>query len=76
MFDLFFGSVMSVITTVFVLALLAFAVVAFVRRCDIGKWGRLILIFYKFGSDPESLSEAKALFLRHIDYFNEIYGVH
>jgi AcrR family transcriptional regulator len=36
----------------------------------------IFLIFYKFGSDPESLAEAKALFLKHIDHFNEIYGVH
>ena len=36
----------------------------------------IFLIFYKYGSDLESLSEAKALFLRHIDHFNEIYGIH
>lgn len=36
----------------------------------------IFLIFYKYGSDPESLAEAKALFLRHIDHFSEIYGVH
>ena len=35
----------------------------------------IFLIFYKYGNDPESLKEAKALFLRHIDHFNRTYGV-
>jgi hypothetical protein len=34
----------------------------------------IFLIFYKYGNDPESLQKAKALFLRHIDHFNRIYG--
>ena len=35
----------------------------------------IFLLFYKYDGDPESLREAKALFLRHIDHFNNIYGV-
>jgi AcrR family transcriptional regulator len=34
----------------------------------------IFLIFYKYAGDPESLSSAKALFLRHIDHFNKTYG--
>jgi AcrR family transcriptional regulator len=34
----------------------------------------IFLIFYKYGSDPESLQRAKALFLRHIDHFGKTYG--
>jgi AcrR family transcriptional regulator len=34
----------------------------------------IFLIFYKYGSDPESLKAAKPLFLRHIDHFNKTYG--
>jgi hypothetical protein len=34
----------------------------------------IFLIFYKYGNDPESIKEAKQLFLRHIDHFNRIYG--
>ena len=34
----------------------------------------IFLIFYKYGNDPQSLKEAKALFLRHIDHFNNTYG--
>lgn len=63
MFDLFFGSVMSVITTVFVLALLAFAVVAFVRRGDIGKWGRLILIFILAGTAVSAFSATRDAYM-------------
>ncbi|MEL4106342.1 TetR/AcrR family transcriptional regulator [Oscillospiraceae bacterium WX1] len=35
----------------------------------------IFLLFYKFGSEPESVQAAKALFLRHIAHFNETYGV-
>lgn len=34
----------------------------------------IFLIFYKYGNDPDSLVEAKKLFLRHIDHFNKIYS--
>jgi len=35
----------------------------------------IFLIFYKYGNDPDSLKEAKNLFLQHITHFNKIYGV-
>lgn len=34
----------------------------------------IFLIFYKYGNDPESLKEAKSLFLRHIEHFNQVYA--
>lgn len=34
----------------------------------------IFLMFYKYSNDPESLAEAKELFRRHIDHFNNIYG--
>lgn len=34
----------------------------------------IFLIFYKYDKDEESIKEGKALFLRHIAHFNNIYG--
>ncbi|NMC57104.1 MAG: TetR/AcrR family transcriptional regulator [Eubacteriaceae bacterium] len=34
----------------------------------------IFLIFYKYENTPQQLQDAKELFLRHIDHFNEIYG--
>lgn len=34
----------------------------------------IFLIFYKYDSASASIMEAKALFLRHIDHFNAVYG--
>ncbi len=34
----------------------------------------IFLIFYKFDNDKESMAEAKALFIRHVRHFNQIYG--
>lgn len=34
----------------------------------------IFLIFYKFGNDAESLTQAKELFMRHIAHFNLMYG--
>jgi uncharacterized membrane protein len=63
MLHLFFGSVMSVITTVFVLALLAFAVIAFKKRGDIGRWGRLILIFILAGTAVSAFSATRDAYM-------------
>lgn len=35
----------------------------------------IFLIFYKYDKDAESIRQGKALFLRHIAHFNQIYGV-
>jgi AcrR family transcriptional regulator len=35
----------------------------------------IFMIFYKFGNDPESLREAKSLFIKHIEHFNSMYTV-
>jgi hypothetical protein len=34
----------------------------------------IFLIFYKFDNDAEGLPQARELFLRHIDHFNETYA--
>lgn len=34
----------------------------------------IFLLFYKFDNDKASLNDAKDLFIRHINHFNEIYG--
>lgn len=34
----------------------------------------IFLIFYKFDNDEASLAEARALFERHVDHFNKVYG--
>ena len=34
----------------------------------------IFLPFYKYDKTPENLAEAKALFLRHIRHFGEVYG--
>lgn len=36
----------------------------------------VFLIFYKYGNSPEEIREAKELFLRHMDHFNQTYGIH
>lgn len=34
----------------------------------------IFLIFYKFDNDEQSFSDARELFKRHIDHFNNVYG--
>ena len=34
----------------------------------------IFLIFYKFDNSKECLSDARQLFIRHVNHFNEIYG--
>lgn len=34
----------------------------------------IFLIFYKFDNNQQSLDEARRLFMRHIDHFNQTYG--
>jgi hypothetical protein len=62
MFKLFFGDVMSVVTTVFVLAMFAFIVLAFINRGRITKWGRLILIFILAGTAISAFSATRDAF--------------
>ena len=35
----------------------------------------IFMIFYKYGNDPESLKDAKDLFIKHIEHFNSMYTV-
>jgi len=35
----------------------------------------IFLIFYKYGNSPEEVREAKEMFLRHMDHFNQIYAI-
>ena len=62
MLKLFFGDVMSVVTTVFVLALLAFAILALKNRNRITKWGRLILVFILVGTAISAFSATRDAF--------------
>ena len=62
MLKLFFGDAMSVITTIFVLFMLAFIVYAFVKRGRITKWGRLILLFILVGTAISALSATRDAF--------------
>lgn len=59
MINLLFGTTISIITTLFVLAMLAFIAITFVRRGSIGKWGRLILVFILVGTSISALSATR-----------------
>jgi hypothetical protein len=63
MLQLYFGNVISIITTAFVLALIAFAVIAFVRRGSIGKWGRFILLFIIVGTAVSAFTATRDAFM-------------
>lgn len=62
MLKLYFGDTMSVITTFFVLAMLAFIVTAFIKRGTITKWGRLILLFILVGTVISAFSATRDRF--------------
>ena len=35
----------------------------------------IFLIFYKYDNNEQSLAEAKSMFIRHIEHFNDTYGI-
>jgi len=55
MFNLFFGNIFALLTTVLVLILLAFIGLTLVRRNQIKKWGWLILIIILAGTAVSAL---------------------
>ena len=59
MFKLFFGDVISVLTTAFVLAMLVFIVLTYKNRANIDKWGRRILLFILVGTAISALSATR-----------------
>jgi hypothetical protein len=63
MFNLYFGSVISILTTVFILALLAFIAVSILQRHKISRWGRLILIFILAGTAVSAFSATRDAFM-------------
>ncbi|MPN29691.1 hypothetical protein SDC9_177144 [bioreactor metagenome] len=63
MLDLFFGDIYAVLTTVFVLVMLAFIIIVFIKRRSIEKWGRLILVFVLAGTIISALSAARDAFM-------------
>ncbi|MEL4106343.1 hypothetical protein AAFA46_05805 [Oscillospiraceae bacterium WX1] len=63
MLGLYFGSVVSVITTVLVLAVLAFIVVSVVLGEEKTKWGRRILLLVLAGTALSALSATRDAFM-------------
>jgi hypothetical protein len=63
MFNLYFGSGISILTTVFILALLAFIAVSILQRHKISRWGRLILIFILAGTAVSAFSATRDAFM-------------
>ena len=63
MFGLYFGSVVSVLTTVFVLALMALLVLSVTQRGQIQKWGRRILVFVLVGTAISGLSATRDAYM-------------
>lgn len=70
MFRLFFGDVISILTTVFVLAMLAFVVITFKNRGTISKWGRRILIFILVGTAISALSATRDAYMMESAVFS------
>jgi uncharacterized membrane protein len=63
MLKLYFGNAISIMTTVFVLALLFFVIYAFIRRGEIDKWGRYILVFILVGTAISGLSATRDAYM-------------
>ena len=63
MLTLYFGDLISILTTAFVLALTALIVVSAVKRRKINKWGWLILVFVIFGTAVSGLSATRDAFM-------------
>ncbi|NMC57103.1 MAG: hypothetical protein GYA50_07785 [Eubacteriaceae bacterium] len=63
MINMFFGNIFSLLTTILVLGLLAFIALSLVRRNEIKKWGRLILILILAGTAVSALSATRDAFM-------------
>jgi hypothetical protein len=63
MFNLFFGDLMSSITSVFVICQVIFIISCIVNRGRIDKWGRLILAFIIIGTAISGLSATRDAYM-------------
>lgn len=70
MFNLFFGDLFSALTTVFVLGMLVFATISFLKRYRIEKWGRRILVFILVGTAISGLSAMRDAYMTNSALFS------
>lgn len=70
MFNMFFGNIFALLTTVLVLILLAFISQALVRRDKIKKWGRLILIIILAGTAVSGLCATRDAYMTESALFS------
>lgn len=70
MFNMFFGNIFALLTTVLVLILLAFISLTLVRRDEIKKWGRLILIIILAGTAVSGLCATRDAFMTESALFS------
>lgn len=62
MFKLYFGGIVSGLTTSLVVGMLVFIIIAVKRRGSIEKWGRLIALFIVTGTAISALSATRDAF--------------
>lgn len=70
MFNMFFGNIFALLTTVLVLILLAFISLTLVRRDEIKKWGRLILIIILAGTAVSGLCATRDAYMTESALFS------
>ncbi|MEL7570373.1 MAG: hypothetical protein AAGU14_07390 [Eubacteriaceae bacterium] len=70
MFNLFFGNIFALLTTVLVLILLAFIGLTLVRRNQIKKWGWLILIIILAGTAVSALCATRDAYMTESALFS------
>lgn len=63
MLNLFFGNAFSTLTTAAILAMFAFMTIALMKRNQIQKWGRLILLFVVVGTAISGLSAMRDAYM-------------
>jgi hypothetical protein len=63
MITLYFKDMISILTTIFVLAVLTLITVSMIRRKSIEKWGRLILIIVLAGTAISGLSATRDAYM-------------
>ena len=69
MLILYFGSVISILTTVFIFALLTLVAVSIIKRKKISRWGRLILIFILTGTAVSAFSATRDAYMMENSLF-------
>jgi hypothetical protein len=69
MFNLFFGDLFSILTTVLVLSVLVYAIATVMNREKIQHWGRRVLIFILLGTAISGLSATRDAYMTDIALF-------